>query len=150
MKKLLLTSLLSVAFSFSALAATDTATVTAEKTIAASTAAPTDKTEDKALRHKGNRQKITKEEKIAHRSQEVEAIMTTITENVKNLTGTDKIMAELSLAHAKLEFDAFKNPEIKTHAMSHLNKSHRYLKNADKYVNRGSKVEQKKEETAKK
>lgn len=118
---------------------------------AAATTAVASATDAKA--EKKQKHKMTKEEKIAHRSQEVDALMASVTEKAKALTGTDKKMAELAIAHADLEIKTAKDEEMKNHAGSHLAKAERFLKNAEKHLGKHhketAKVEEKKDETKK-
>lgn len=78
--------------------------------------------------------RMTKEEKLAHHTKEVEDLMTTVAEKANSMTGADKAMSELYMAHAKLELDAAKSAEMKSHALSHINKAKRFLKNALKFT----------------
>ncbi|AIK97025.1 hypothetical protein [Candidatus Odyssella acanthamoebae] len=50
----------------------------------------------------------------------------------KLLTGIDKKMFDLFIAHAKLEMDAAKDPEMADHMMKHARSCKRYVGNATK------------------
>ncbi|WP_032112768.1 hypothetical protein [Candidatus Paracaedibacter symbiosus] len=136
MKKLVLASLLSVSFLFTATASEPTKPAEAPKvtTEAAQTVADT-KVEPKTKTHS----RMTKEERLAHNNKEADNLMTSLTEKVKTMTGADKKMVELNMAHAKLEMDAAKDDDMKTHTMAHLNKAKRFLKIADKFASKAEK-----------
>ena len=111
----------------------------------------TDKTEakkvaePKAHAHK----RMSKEERLQHNTKEAEDLTTSVTDKAKSLTGAEKKSADLFLAHAKLEMDAAKDDDLKSHATAHINKAKRYLKNADRVISKSHKPETgKKEPTA--
>lgn len=139
MKNILLANLISLGFLMTANA--ETTTIETKKTIEVQQTEPT----KKALPHKGK----SKEERIQHNTQEVDALMASATDKAKSLTGVAKKLADLSLAHAKLEIDAAKDPELNSHAMLHLNYAKREIKKADKNISKNLKsVTEKKEPEA--
>lgn len=129
MKKFFLASLISVGLALTASAE--------QPTVAAPTApAMIEATKDESTSHSSKR--MTKDERLAHSTKEVEDLMASLTEKAKSMTGADKAMSELYMAHAKLEIDAAKNAEMKSHALSHVNKAKRFLKNALKFTAKGA------------
>ena len=129
MKKFFLASLISVGLVL---------TAHAEQTTAAASTAPamTEATKGDSTPHSSKR--MTKEERLAHSTKEVEDLMASLAEKAKSMTGADKAMSELYMAHAKLELDAAKDVEMKSHALSHINKAKRFLKNALKFTAKGA------------
>ena len=128
MKKFFLTSLISVGLALTASANEPTA-ATAPAMMEATKA-----TENPAHSSK----KMTKEERLAHSTKEVEGLMASVTEKAKSLTGADKKMADLYIAHAQLEIDAAKDADMKSHTSSHINKARRFLKQGAKFTAKGA------------
>lgn len=126
MKKFFLASLMSAGLILSANATESTKIMTTQP---ATLEAPKAM---ESVTHSSKR--MTKEERLAHSLKEVDELMASLTEKLKSMTGGDKKMAELYMAHAKLEMDATKDEEMKSHAMSHAKKAKRFLKNASKFT----------------
>lgn len=145
MKNIFLAGLISIGFALTANA--ETANTETAKTTEAPQTEAAKKTEPKAHTHK---KKMTREERLAHNTKEADDLVTSLTEKVKSLTGNAKKMVDLNLAHAKLEMDAAKDDDLKTHAIPHINKAKRFLKNADKIASKSQKstTEKKEPETA--
>jgi len=55
-------------------------------------------------------------------------------EKGKSLTGSDKKMFDLFVAHAKIEMTAAKDVDMKEHSLSHARHCKRYVANAHKYL----------------
>lgn len=143
MKNILLASLISLGFAMTANAETTTTETTIKtteehKTEPKKTAAP------KAHTHK----RMSKEERLQHNTKEAEDLVTSITDKAKSLTGAAKKSVDLCLAHAKLEMNAAQDDDLKSHAMAHINKAKRYLKNADRIISKSHKSETEKKEPA--
>ncbi len=148
MKNILLASLISLGFAMTANAETTT-TETTIKTTEEHKTEPKKATEPKAHTHK----RMSKEERLQHNTKEAEDLVTSVSDKAKSLTGAEKKSVDLFLAHANLEMDAAKDDDLKTHAMAHINKAKRYLKNADRVISKSHKSETVKKEpeaTAKK
>lgn len=106
------------------------------------------KEEPKAEESKSREEK--KSEKKAERAHKLlekcEASLKDSEGKGKDLTGSDKKMFDLFVAHAKLEMDAAKDPEMKDHALSHARHCKRFMANAHKYLKSDSKETVKTEE----
>ena len=139
MKNILITNLMILGFLMNANA--ETTKVETKKTVEVQQTEST----KKAPSHK----RMSREERIKHNTQEVEALMASASDKAKSLTGVAKKLADLSLAHAKLEIDAAKDPELSSHAMPHLNYAKREIKKADKNISTGPKSITEKKEPAK-
>ncbi len=91
-----------------------------------------------------------KAEKKAERAHKVlekcETSLKDSEEKGKALTGSDKKMFDLFVAHAKLEMAAAQDPEMKDHALSHARHCKRFMANAHKYLKSDSKEPAKTEE----
>ncbi len=102
------------------------------------------KTEDSKSR---DEKKAEKKAERAHKVLEkCESSLKDSEEKGKALTGSDKKMFDLFVAHAKLEMDAAKDPEMKDHALSHARHCKRFMANAQKYLKSDSKDPVKSEE----
>ncbi|MBX3457680.1 MAG: hypothetical protein KF820_04905 [Candidatus Paracaedibacteraceae bacterium] len=106
------------------------------------------KNEPKAEESKSRDEK--KAEKKAERAHKVlekcEASLKESEEKGKALTGSDKKMFDLFVAHAKLEMEAAKDVDMKDHALSHARHCKRFMANAHKYLKSESKEQAKSEE----
>ncbi len=136
MYKLLLLGVFSVFLSQEALASKKEETKTEET--------KTEKAEESKSR---DEKKAEKKAERAHKVLEkCDASLKDSEEKGKVLTGSDKKMFDLFVAHAKLEMDAAKDPDMKEHALSHARHCKRFMTNAHKYLKSDAKEHTKAEE----
>lgn len=81
------------------------------------------------------------EKKAAQKAERAHKVLTTCESNLKDseekgkaLTGVDKKMFDLSVAHAKLEMTAAEDVDMKDHSLKHARHCKRYMADAHKYL----------------
>lgn len=139
MIKLLLLGAFSLVLSHNAFA--DTA-----KKEEAKVEAPAKETEKSEKSMSRDEKKAERKAERAHKVLEIcEASLKEADDKGKALTGLDKKMFDLFVAHAKLEMTAAQDADMKDHSLNHARHCKRYMANAHKYLKHADKEPTKEE-----